>query len=67
MDKINRAVVEDCYFETVEEALGLSQSLLTAHKEGVTAAAMMLAAITGVEDEEAKRAVVALNLRPGQS
>lgn len=67
MDKINRAVVEGCYFETVKEALDHAQSPLTAHKEGVIAAAMMLAAITGVEDEEAKRAVVALNLRPGQS
>jgi hypothetical protein len=57
-------MVEDCYHETVVEALRSNNSKLTAHKEGVTAAAMMLAAMTGLEDEPAKTEVVALNLRP---
>ena len=57
-------MIEEAYFETVTEAMARSESLLTAHKEGVTAAAMLFAAISGVNDEDAKREVIALDLRP---
>ena len=66
MDEATRRLVESTYFETVAEALKRGQTNLTAHKEGVTAAAMMLAAMTNIEDEMAKRDVVALGLRPAQ-
>jgi len=59
-------MIEECYFETVEEALGAGHSKLVAHKEGVTGASMLLASMTTMEDEEAKQAIVAMNLRPGQ-
>ncbi|MEH6629309.1 MAG: hypothetical protein V7776_00690 [Halopseudomonas aestusnigri] len=64
MDIASKEMVEEAYFETVIEAKARSESLLTAHKEGVTAAAMLLAALTGVDDEEAKKEVIALELRP---
>ena len=59
-----RDLIEETYFETSEEALARSLSKLEAHKEGVTAAAMMLSSLTGLEDEPAKAEVVSLNLRP---
>ncbi len=64
MDIASKEMVEEAYFETVTEAMTRNESLLTAHKEGVTAAAMLLAALTGVDDEEAKKEVIALELRP---
>lgn len=57
-------VIEETYHEAAEEAHGRGLSLLTAHKEGVVAATMLLAALTGREDTEARSFVVALNLRP---
>ncbi len=60
----NRDHIVNAYYDTVDEALSHGNSLLDAHKEGVVAAAMLLAATTGIEDEDAKRQVVALNLRP---
>lgn len=57
-------VIVDVYLETVSESVARKASPLTAHKEGVTAAAMLLASMTGVEDEAAKKEVVALGLRP---
>jgi len=59
-----RSMVEDAYMETADEALDRGASLLVAHKEATTAAAMLLAAMSGMEDEAAIRAVVALGLRP---
>jgi len=59
-------MVEECYLETVGEAMEAGHSKLVAHKEGVTGAAMLLAAMSGMEDDAAKTAVVALNLRPSQ-
>ncbi len=67
MDDATRKLVESIYFETVAEAFGRGDSNLTAHKEGVTAAAMMLVAMSGTEAEAAKRVVVDLGLRPEQS
>ena len=57
-------IIVNVYYETVSESFAREASPLTAHKEGVTAAAMLLAAMTGVEDEAAKKEVVALGLRP---
>lgn len=59
-------MVEECYFETVAEALEAGHSNLVAHKEGVTGAAMLLASMSEMEHEDAKAAIVALNLRPSQ-
>ncbi|WP_169569123.1 hypothetical protein [Sneathiella limimaris] len=66
MDPAIKDMVEECYFETVLEALNAGHSNLVAHKEGVTGAAMLLSSLNNMEDEEAKSAVVALNLRPAQ-
>lgn len=64
MDSVIKDMLEGAYFETVDEALARSLSKLEAHKEAVTAAAMLLSAMEGLEDDAAKSAVVALNLRP---
>lgn len=64
MDNATRTMVEEAYHEAVTESLGRGLSTLTAHKEGVTAAAMLLSALTGRQDDQAKADVVALNLRP---
>ena len=64
MDASTRSMVEDAYHETAAEALGRSESKIEAHKEGVTAAAMLLVSLGGFAEEEAHGAVVALNLRP---
>ncbi len=59
-----QTIIVDVYHETVSESFARKAYPLMAHKEGVTAAAMLLAAMTGVEDEAAKKEVVALGLRP---
>lgn len=64
LDIASKEMVEEAYFETVTEAMARKESLLTAHKEGITAAAMLLAALTGLDDEEAKKEVIGLELRP---
>jgi len=66
MDASTQRMVEDIYHEAADEAVGRGGNLLTAHKEGVVAAAMMLAALLGVEDEVARSSVVGLNLRPSR-
>ncbi len=60
----DQCVVESVYFETIAEAFERGASVLSAHIEGVTAAAMMLSCLTEIEAEPARRAVVALGLRP---
>lgn len=64
MNESMRNLVEEAYFETTGEAIGRSLSKLEAHKEGITAAAMLLSSMTGVEDEQAKAEIVGMNLRP---
>ncbi|MEH6476104.1 MAG: hypothetical protein V7727_10460 [Sneathiella sp.] len=66
LDSSLKAMVEECYLETVSEAMSAGHSKLVAHKEGVTGAAMLLSAMSSMEDDDAKSAVVALNLRPSQ-
>lgn len=64
MDDSTRSMIEDAYHETVEESFERGLSPLKAHMEGVVAAAMLLSAIVGVEDEEARKQVMDLGLRP---
>ena len=64
IDSQTEGFVEEAYHEASGEALHRGESKLTAHKEGVVAAAMLLAAMSGMEDEPARQAVVALDLRP---
>ena len=64
MDAENQLVVESVYHETAAEALARGDTPLTAHKEAVIAASMLLSSLTGVENEPAKQAVVALGLKP---
>ncbi len=66
MSPEDRSVVESVYFETVAEAFGRGAPAFAAHIEGVIAAAMLLSCLTGIENEPAKRAIVALGLRPQQ-
>lgn len=64
MDASIRSLVGDAYHEAAEESLARGLSLLTAHKEAVVAAAMLLSAMTGLEDDNARTMVVSMNLRP---
>lgn len=64
MDASIRSLVDDAYHEAAQESLARGLSLLTAHKEAVVAAAMLLSAMTGLEDDNARTMVVSLNLRP---
>ena len=64
MDSSTQHLLEDSYMETVEEALGAGQSEDTAHQEGVTAAAMMLASMEGIEDAMARETVDGMAFHP---
>ena len=65
MDSSTQHLLEDSYMETVEEALGAGHNQDTAHQEGVTAAAMMLASMEGLEDGTARATVDSLEFHPG--
>lgn len=64
MDSDTVEMVKEAYLETVAEALSRGGSPDEAHAEGITAAAMTLSSMTGVEDAEARNQVEALGLRP---
>ena len=64
MNDATRNMVEDAYYEAFRESQDRGVSMLNAHKEAVVAAAMLLAALDGLEDDAARAAVIALNLRP---
>ena len=64
MDDSTKAMLEESYIETVQEALKSGNSSMDAHKEGVVAAAMLLASLTGAEDEAARNEVAGLKFRP---
>ena len=64
MDESVRSMLEESYIETVQEALNSGHSSMEAHKEGVVAAAMLLASLTGAEDDKARAEVAALKFRP---
>jgi hypothetical protein len=66
---IDAAVVKmlaDAYDETVTEALGQGHSNETAHREGITAAAMFLASMNSMDDAVARAEVEKLGLKPNQ-
>ncbi|HVI53053.1 MAG TPA: hypothetical protein VM661_17725 [Candidatus Sulfotelmatobacter sp.] len=64
MDDAMRRMVAEAYDETVAEAMAQGHPPEKAHKEGVTAAAMFLSSMTGVEDAAARADVESLNLEP---
>tara|TARA_R110002012_G_C11407728_1_gene586604 strand:+ start:138 stop:428 length:291 start_codon:yes stop_codon:yes gene_type:complete len=64
VDDSTRAMIEEAYYETVSESFDRGLSALKAHMEGVVAAAMLLSAMAGTEDEDARKQVMDLGLRP---
>jgi hypothetical protein len=63
MDATTMEMVLTAYDETSQDALGAGRSEAVAHAEGMTAAAMLLAAMTGVEDAAARAEVERVNPR----
>ncbi|MBI3444797.1 MAG: hypothetical protein HY055_05445 [Magnetospirillum sp.] len=63
MDAATLEMVLTAYDETVQDALSAGRNDVTAHTEGLVAAAMLLAAVTGVEDGAARAEVEALDPR----
>ena len=57
-------MVADAYDETVSEAMAAGRTADVAHKEGITAAAMFLSSMNGIEDAAARKEVEALGLQP---
>lgn len=53
MDAATLEMVLTAYDETFQDAIGQGRMEEMAHHEGVTAAAMLLAAVTGIEDAAA--------------
>lgn len=62
MDAATFEMVLTAYDETVRDARGQGQGEDVAHREGITAAAMCLAAMTGIEDSAARAKVEGLDL-----
>lgn len=62
MDESTRTMIAQAYDETMSEALAQGRSADVAHREGITAAAMFLSSLTGIEDAQALKAVDALGL-----
>ncbi|TAN61956.1 MAG: hypothetical protein EPN20_11555 [Magnetospirillum sp.] len=61
MDAATLEMVLTAYDETVQDAMAGGHSDEVAHAEGLTAAAMLLAAVTGVEDSAARAEVEGIN------
>lgn len=61
MDAATLEMVLTAYDETVQDALAAGRGEGVAHAEGMTAASMLLAAVTGVEDAAARAEVEALD------
>ncbi len=64
MDEPTRKMIAEAYDETVSEAMAQGHPSDTAHREGITAAAMFLASMSGIEDAAARIAVETLGLEP---
>lgn len=64
MDSGTRDMIAQAYDETVAEALSQGHAADQAHREGITAASMFLAAMNGLEDAAARSAVESLGLSP---
>lgn len=60
----NTEMAKEAYDETIEESLGRGLSTEKAHAEGLTAAAMLLSAMTGIEDAAARAQVEAMGFSP---
>lgn len=60
MDKITQEMVLTAYDETMTEARSQGKPQKVAHEEGITAASMCLASMTGVEDAKARIRAIAL-------
>lgn len=60
IDSTTRGMIEEAYLETVSEAAARGVSKLKAHMEGVTAAAMLVASVIGVEESDATGLVVGI-------
>jgi hypothetical protein len=63
MDEATRQMVAQAYDETVSESLAQGHSQDIAHREGITAAAMFLSSISGIEDQAARDLVESLELQ----
>ncbi|MCF8480304.1 MAG: hypothetical protein K9H25_07730 [Rhodospirillum sp.] len=63
MDDTVREMVQTAYQETVEEATAAGHDPATAHREGLTGAAMCLAAMASLDDATARSGVEAMNLQ----
>ncbi len=63
MDPTTLEMVLTAYGETVQDALAQGRSADLAHAEGLTAAAMCLSAMCGVEDAAARAQVAALDVK----
>ncbi|OAN48173.1 hypothetical protein A6A04_05325 [Paramagnetospirillum marisnigri] len=63
MDAATLEMVLTAYDETVQDALAGGRPDDIAHTEGLAAAAMLLAAVTGVEDAAARAEVEHVNPR----
>ena len=64
IDDDTARMLAEAYDETVAEAFGQGRSPEDAHREGITAASMFLAAIKGMEDQTARAEVERLGLKP---
>jgi len=64
MDESMRKMIAEAYDETVSEAMAQGLPPERAHGEGITAAAMFLSSMTGVEDMAAREKVESLGLEP---
>ena len=62
MDAALNEMVLTAYDETYHEALDRGFSAAEAHAEGITAASMCLAAMTGIEDAAARAKVISMSL-----
>lgn len=61
LDTGTEFMLADAYHETFAEAIAQGNGIETAHREGLTAAGMFLAVLTGMEDAAARATVEALS------
>ncbi|CAA7614560.1 hypothetical protein [Magnetospirillum sp. SS-4] len=63
MDAATLEMVLTAYDETYQDARGGGHSEAVAHAEGLTAAAMLLAAVTGTEDAAARAEIDRIDVK----
>jgi hypothetical protein len=64
MDEPMVRMVAEAYDETLAESLARGLSVEVAHREGLTAAAMFLASMSGIDDSTARSEVESIGLSP---